>query len=119
MDKKKLLISSKLGFFLATREVRRNNPWTTFLIIFVMTLTFLNLIVVRGILVGLTEGSSKSLREQYTGDILLTAIEGQNYIQQSSEIITLAQKAQSGFILQTCYIIPGTTICYICDTQLI
>lgn len=108
MDKKKLLISSKLGFFLATREVRRNNPWTTFLIIFVMTLTFLNLIVVRGILVGLTEGSSKSLREQYTGDILLTAIEGQNYIQQSSEIITLAQSLPQVEKITSRYVSNGT-----------
>ena len=43
----------KVGWFLAKRELKRANIWTTTLIVLVMTLTFLNLIVVSGILVGL------------------------------------------------------------------
>ena len=50
------ITSIKVGFFLAKREILNANKWSTILIIFIMTLTFLNLIVVRGILVGLVEG---------------------------------------------------------------
>ena len=45
-----------LGFYLAHRQLKRSNIWTTGLIIFVMTLTFLNLVVISGILVGIVEG---------------------------------------------------------------
>ena len=68
-QKKKIdefLISLKLGFFLAVRQIRRSNKATTALIIFVMTLTFLNLVVVRGVLVGLIEGVSQVYREVST-----------------------------------------------------
>lgn len=107
MDKKKILTSLRLGFFLAIREVQRNNPWTTLLIIFVMTLTFLNLIVVRGILVGLTEGSSKALREQYTGDIIFKTVEGKNYIVQSPELVALAQSLPQVKAVTSRYVTSG------------
>src|SRR3989344_5081772 len=56
------LISVKLGFFLALRQVKHSNKATTALIIFVMTLTFLNLVVVRGVLVGLIQSTIKTPR---------------------------------------------------------
>jgi len=45
--------SLRIGFLLGFRQIQRANIWTTALIIFVMMLTFLNLIAVSGILVGL------------------------------------------------------------------
>jgi hypothetical protein len=45
----RLPTSLRVGFFLATRQLRRSNPWSTSLIVFVMILTFLNLVVVSGI----------------------------------------------------------------------
>ncbi len=63
--------SISVGIFLAIRQIRRANIWTNILIVFVMTLTFLNLVVVGGILVGLIEASVKSNRVHYSSDIFL------------------------------------------------
>lgn len=77
------LLAVSVGYFLAYRDIRRANKWTTLLITFVMMLTFLNLIVVRGILVGLTEGSVRSYRDRYTGDVLLSVLDKKQYIEDS------------------------------------
>lgn len=81
------LISIKLGFFLAFRQIKRSNKATTALIIFVMTLTFLNLVVVRGVLVGLIEGVSKVYKEVSTGDVFISNLPKKDYIENSSAIL--------------------------------
>ncbi len=79
--------SLRVGFLLGLRQIQRANIWTTSLIIFIMMLTFLNLVGVSGILVGLIEGSVKANREQYTGNVLMTTPKGDSYIEQSNQII--------------------------------
>ncbi len=78
---------AKVGFFLAVRQIKRASFWTTSLIVFIMVLTFLNLIVVNGILVGLIDGSSAAWTKQYSGDILLSRPSDRNYIEKSNEFI--------------------------------
>jgi putative ABC transport system permease protein len=53
-----------------------------------MTLTFLNLIVVRGVLVGLIEGVSQVYKQVSTGDIFISNLPKKNYIEGSSSIIS-------------------------------
>lgn len=65
--------SFRIGLLLGLRQVQRANIWTTALIIFVMMLTFLNLIAVSGILVGLIAGAENAVREQAIGDLILSA----------------------------------------------
>ncbi|MEK7639361.1 MAG: FtsX-like permease family protein [Patescibacteria group bacterium] len=62
----------RIGFLLGLRQVQRANLWTTFLIIFVMMLTFLNLIAVSGILVGLITGAERAVRAESLGDIIIS-----------------------------------------------
>jgi len=81
------VISLKLGFFLALRQIKRSNKATTGLIIFVMTLTFLNLVVVRGVLVGLIEGISQVYREVSTGEVFISNLPKKSYIENSPDII--------------------------------
>ena len=45
--------SLSVGAFLAISDIKRSNPWTTTLIIFVMTLTFFNMLLLGGYLLGL------------------------------------------------------------------
>ncbi len=78
-----------IGWFLAFRQVKRSSRWSTILIIFVMALTFLNLVVVSGILVGLIEGSEETYRERYTGDIIISTLKQKTYIEHSPELVTL------------------------------
>ncbi len=82
-----MLTALRVGFFLGIRQIKRANKWTTALIIFIMMLTFLNLVGVSGILVGLIEGSVKANREQYSGNVLLTTPKGESYIDESGSIL--------------------------------
>jgi len=77
----------KVGFFLATRQLRRASIWATALIVLVMTLTFLNLVLVSGILVGIIEGARLGYEEEYSGDILITQYTNKQYIEQSQSIL--------------------------------
>jgi ABC-type lipoprotein release transport system permease subunit len=81
------LLSLKVGFFLAVRQIKRSSKATTLLIIFVMTLTFLNLVVVRGVLVGLIEGSIKVYKEFSTGEVFVSNLPKKNYIENSPSVI--------------------------------
>jgi hypothetical protein len=62
----------KVGWFLARRDIQRANIWTTLLITLVMTLTFLNLVVVSGILVGLIQGSEDAEKKYSIGDLVIS-----------------------------------------------
>ncbi len=75
-----------LGWFLAYRQVRRSSFATTALIVFVMTLTFLNLVVVRGVLVGLIQGSTDVYKKAYAGDIIVSTLPKKDFIENSSNI---------------------------------
>ena len=77
----------KVGFFLAYRQIKHASLWTTVLIIFVMMLTFLNLVVVNGVLVGLIQSSVLAERTKYTGDVIISNLQQKSYIDQSHTII--------------------------------
>lgn len=79
--------SLSLGWFLAYRQLRRSSFATTALIVFVMTLTFLNLVVVRGVLVGLLQGATNNYKAHYAGDIIINKLPKKSYIENSPYII--------------------------------
>lgn len=78
--------NASVGWFLAKRELQRANIWTTTLIIAVMTLTFLNLIVVSGILVGLIQGSEDAQKKYAIGDIIISPFLNRNLILETPEV---------------------------------
>ena len=78
--------SLKLGMFLAVKTVRHASKWTTALIIAVMLITFLNLVIVSGILVGLTQGSEVAFREKYLGDVVASPLEKKTKVEKAGEI---------------------------------
>lgn len=79
----------RIGFFLAVRQIRRASLWTTGLIIFIMVLTFLNLVVVSGILVGLIQGAVDQVRNEFTSDVIVSASDEKEYIEDSPNLIAL------------------------------
>ncbi|OGI77207.1 hypothetical protein A3C57_03125 [Candidatus Nomurabacteria bacterium RIFCSPHIGHO2_02_FULL_33_12] len=83
------LLNIRIGFFLAKRQIRRSNIWTTVLIIFVMFFTFLNLVVVTGILVGLIQGAIDAVRTHYTSDVIISTLNNKTYIENSPEIMSV------------------------------
>ena len=80
-----------VGWFLARRELRRANVWTTSLIVLVMTLTFLNLIVVSGILVGLIQGSEDAQKKYAIGDIVISPFLNRASILQTPEVVKIVK----------------------------
>ncbi|MEO5635008.1 MAG: FtsX-like permease family protein, partial [Candidatus Paceibacterota bacterium] len=91
---KSILNVIRVGWFLATKQIRGSNKSTTFLIIFIMMLTFLNLVVVSGILVGLIEGGSLANKQQYTGDVIVSTLSGKNNIEHTNEIVSTLAKME-------------------------
>lgn len=80
-----------VGSFLAIRSIRHSSKWTTGLIIFIMVLTFLNLVVVSGLLVGLIAGSFEQFRQSYSGEVIVTPPSRQEYIENSPAIIAFLE----------------------------
>ena len=79
--------SLNTSWFLANRQIRRSSKWSHVLIISVMMLTFLNLVFVSGVLVGLIEGATKLVREYYSGDVLVKELSTEDYIIDSDGLI--------------------------------
>ncbi len=79
--------SLRIGLLLGLRQIQRASIWTTGLIIFVMMLTFLNLIAVSGILVGLIEGAERAVRENAMGDIIVSAKDDEDRILETESVI--------------------------------
>lgn len=77
-----LKVAGKLAF----RQVQRSSIWMNLLIILIMVLTFLNLVVITGILIGLITGSFQDYRAQQTGDIIITPLTGEDSIVNTYEI---------------------------------
>jgi putative ABC transport system permease protein len=77
--------------FLAKRDIKRANIWTTLLIVMVMMFTFLNLVVVSGILVGLIEGSEKSAREYGAGDVIISSFINKSYINNTPQVVDIVK----------------------------
>jgi putative ABC transport system permease protein len=77
----------RVAWFLATRQLRRANRFATLLIVVVMTLTFLNLVVIGGILVGLPAGATLSYKEQYAGDVILRTLPNELSIASTDAIL--------------------------------
>src|SRR3989338_8308872 len=78
--------SLRIGFFLASRHIRAN-VGTTLLIIIVMTLTYLNLLVMSGVMVGIVQGLHNERQSHYSGDIILTNYNQKDSIQNSSDTL--------------------------------
>jgi putative ABC transport system permease protein len=86
-----MLKDIQIGWYLAVRQIKRANPWTTSLIVFVMVLTFLNLTVISGILVGLIEGSIRENKDSFTGDVIISTLDQKNYIENSPYVVSVIE----------------------------
>lgn len=84
-----MLNNLRVAFFLAIRQLFRTSKWSSVLIIVIMTLIFLNLVAVSGILVGLIEGSSVAYRSKVIGDLVISPLENKKVVTQSDEIINI------------------------------
>ncbi|MEI6304890.1 MAG: FtsX-like permease family protein [Candidatus Taylorbacteria bacterium] len=102
------ILNTRIGLFLAVRQIKRSSIWTTSLIIFVMILTFLNLVVVSGILVGLIQGAVDSIREHYTSDIIISTLNNKTYIENSPNVLNILKSLPQVENVSSRYLKGGT-----------
>lgn len=79
--------SLRIGLLLGIRQIQRASFWTVGLIIFVMMLTFLNLVAVSGILVGLIEGSERAVQRFSLGDLIISPLDDEDHILETESIV--------------------------------
>jgi len=101
--------SLKVGVFLASRYILRSNVWASVLIVTIMFLTFLNVVVVRGVLVGLPEGASMSYEKEYSGSVLVSALPQREYIERSGAVEALVV-SERGYLAHTARYTQGATL---------
>lgn len=99
--------SVRVGFFLAFRDIRRANKWTTLLTIAVMVFTFLNLVVVSGILVGLIEGAVEAVRDRYLSSVYISTLKQHPYIERTSDISSFVRSLPEVVAVTTRYVEGG------------
>lgn len=102
------IVNIRVGFYLALRQLRRASRWTTGLTVFVMLLTFLNLVVVTGLLVGIVAGISNQFRIQQTGDVMITALDSKDYIENSPQILSFLRTLPQPQVISARYSTSGT-----------
>ena len=105
--------SFRVGILLGLRQLQRANIWTTILIVFVMMITFLNLIAVSGVLVGLIAGAERAVRAESIGDIIISPKDSEDYILSTPlirdllptipEIDTYSIRYRSGGVIEANY----------------
>lgn len=79
----------RVGLYLAVRYIVRANVWSTVLIVFIMLLTFLNVVFVRGVLIGIPIGASEAYEQQYAGDVIVGKFADKTYIDRGKYIETI------------------------------
>ena len=86
--KRELTDALRVGWFLGVRQIRRSSKGTTTLIISIMVLTFLNLVVVSGLLLGLISGSFEAFKQSYSGEMIITTAPQLDHIEHSADLIS-------------------------------
>lgn len=108
--KKEYLNTFKVGWFLATRQIKRSGKGVTALIIFIMVLTFLNLVVVSGLLIGLIVGSYDQYKKAYSGEVIITSAPYKEYIEGSPELVNFLKNHPRVISFSPRYGINGTIL---------
>jgi putative ABC transport system permease protein len=99
--------SIKVGWFLGYRQIKRASLWTNLLIVLIMILTFLNLVVVSGLLVGLIEGAVQTIKQHYISDVFVSKLKEKNYIENSSSLISTIENTPGVSNYSARYLVSG------------
>lgn len=104
----KFLASVRVGWLLGLRQIRHSSVWVTILIVVIMVLTFLSNILISGILVGLIEGGNQANKSQYTGDLFISKLANESFIENTSGIRATIDRLQEVSDYTVRYISGGT-----------
>ena len=97
-----------IGTLLAYKAIKRTSLISKLFIVVIMAMTFLNLLVVRGILVGIPDSSMENIRKDEVGDIIITRLEGTDEIERTFAIQSVLDSNDRIKAQSTRYRIGGT-----------
>lgn len=77
----------RVGLILGWRQRQHANIWTSILVVAVVVFTITNLVIISGILSGITDGVLRDLRNEAIGDIIVKPPEGENTIEDTPRLL--------------------------------
>lgn len=77
----------KLPFYLTFQYLRRGRRWAMILTVFLLAAAFVNLLFVSSLFNGIVDGSNKQIINTTTGNIYISAKDGQDYITDTNNAI--------------------------------
>ncbi len=83
----------KIPFFLLGRFMRGSNKWTLSLVIFLLAIAYINLIFVNSLFQGVISASNQQVINTSTGNIVITPVEGQEFISNAEATVSRAEQA--------------------------
>ncbi|MDD5039726.1 MAG: FtsX-like permease family protein [Patescibacteria group bacterium] len=98
----------KIPFILSWKHLLRSNKWTLSLIIFFMSIAFINMIFVPSLFNGIVDGFNKQIITTTTGNILITPRDGKDFISDSSETINRIESTDGVTAASAQMLVPGT-----------
>ena len=85
----------RTAFFIAAKSIRRGSLAVKIVTIFILLLTFLNLLVVGGLLNGITEDVGAKVKTSLTGDVYIKPSKEYTYVQNASDIFSILDNTSS------------------------
>ena len=86
-DTKISIIERKIPFFLISRHIVRGNKWTLALVIFLMSVAFINLVFINSLFNGIVEASNDQVINTTAGNITMQPAAGQAFIGNTPAVI--------------------------------
>lgn len=81
------MLNLRIGLLLGWRQIQRANTWTSVLVITVVAFTIINLVVISGILTGITDGVLRTVRNEAFGDIIIKPLPEESRIQDTERLL--------------------------------
>lgn len=86
------VLTIRTAFFIAAKSIRRGSLAVKIVTVFILLLTFLNLLVVGGLLNGITEDVGAKVKTSLTGDVFIEPTKEYTYVQNTSDIFSILDK---------------------------
>ncbi len=97
----------RIPFFLTWKYLLRSNKWTLGLIVFFMAIAFINMIFIASLFNGIIHGFNQQIIDTSTGHILISPKEGNDYIKNTSEILSTIRNTEGVVAASSRIIVPG------------
>ncbi len=86
------VLTTRTAFFIAAKSIRRGSLAVKIVTVFILLLTFLNLLVVGGLLNGITNDVGAKVKTSLSGDVYIKPNKGHTYIQNTGDILSILDR---------------------------